>query len=44
MWDGPSPWTFPDSAAIRFHRVCARVVDAAGVEDPASGGCRDILA
>jgi hypothetical protein len=44
VWGGPSPWTFPDDAAIRFHRVCARVVDASGVEDPASGACRDILA
>lgn len=43
VWDGPSPWGFPSVDAVRYHEVCARVVDAAGVEDPASGGCHEIL-
>lgn len=41
-WAGPSPWSFPVSAGVAFHQVCAHVVDAAGVEDVAGGGCHDI--
>lgn len=43
LWAGGSPWTFPQADGIRYHRVCAHVADANGVEDPGSGGCRDIL-
>lgn len=42
-WAGASPWTFPQNQAITYHQVCARVIDAAGVEDPSSGGCHSIL-
>jgi hypothetical protein len=42
VWDGPSPWTFPVADAIRHHRVCADVVDAAGAEQPHSGDCANI--
>lgn len=40
---GASPWRFPLLNAIRFHQVCAQVVDAAGVGYPASGSCLGIL-
>ncbi|MGI9022527.1 MAG: hypothetical protein ACR2HV_04725 [Acidimicrobiales bacterium] len=42
-WGGPSPWSFPVAAGLAYQRLCAHVADAAGVVDPASGGCRDIL-
>lgn len=42
-WDGPSPWSFPVSAGLTYRQVCAHVVDAAGVEDPSTGGCHDIV-
>jgi hypothetical protein len=43
VWDGPSPWTFATETAIRFHQVCAVVVDARGSEEPGSGTCVPIL-
>ncbi|MFN2608998.1 MAG: hypothetical protein ABR511_14090 [Acidimicrobiales bacterium] len=43
LWAGSSPWTFPQANGIVYQRVCARVADAAGVEDPATGGCHPIL-
>jgi hypothetical protein len=43
VWDGPSPWTFATETAIRFHQVCAVVVDARGTEEPGSGTCVPIL-
>ncbi len=42
-WDGRSPWSFPVTAGLTYRQVCARVADAAGVEDPATGGCHDIV-
>ena len=43
IWTSASPWRFPGELAVTYRRVCARVVDASGVEDPNSGGCRNIL-
>ena len=43
IWAGPSPWSFPGAAALTYRQVCAHVVDAAGIEDPASGECKPIL-
>jgi len=43
LWGGSSPWSFPVSAGLTYRQVCAHVVDAAGVVDPASGGCHAIL-
>ena len=43
IWTSASPWRFPGELAVTYRRVCARVVDARGVEDPKSGGCRNIL-
>jgi len=42
-WGGPSPWSFPLSAGLTYRQVCAHVADAAGVEDPSTGGCHDII-
>ncbi|MGI9032961.1 MAG: hypothetical protein ACR2HY_04640 [Acidimicrobiales bacterium] len=38
-WAGPSPWSLPLAQGIRYHQVCARVVDATGAEEHASGNC-----
>ncbi|HYX43432.1 MAG TPA: hypothetical protein VE760_00225, partial [Acidimicrobiales bacterium] len=43
VWDGPSPWIFTTKTAIRFHQVCAVVVDARRAEEPGSGNCVPIL-
>ena len=43
IWAGPSPWSFPVGAALIYRQVCAHVVDAAGIEEPASGECKPIL-
>jgi hypothetical protein len=42
-WTRSDPWRFPREQAVTYRQVCARVVDWNGVEDPASGGCRNIL-
>jgi hypothetical protein len=42
-WTKSDPWRFPGEHAVTYRQVCARVVDWNGVEDPASGGCRNIL-
>ncbi|HEX2272268.1 MAG TPA: hypothetical protein VHG90_00150 [Acidimicrobiales bacterium] len=43
VWTKSDPWRFPREHAVTYRQVCARVVDWNGVEDPASGGCRNIL-
>lgn len=43
IWAGSSPWSFSLVEGVTYHRVCAHVADAAGVEDLSTGGCRDIV-
>jgi hypothetical protein len=42
-YSGPSPWKFPLLNAVKYHTVCAQVIDAAGGRVPDSGECKPIL-